>query len=114
MEKKSRTKTTKYRSASDFIRHQPLEMPAKEVVEAAARVGMELNAGLVRVTRFKMRHAGGRPGTAGRFLRPRLRKTSGASLGLEAQFRKLVAQLGTRRAHAVVAEVAKAFECLGL
>ena len=113
MEKK-KTTSHEYRSASDFIRHQPLGMPAKDVVKAAARVGIELNAGLVRVTRFKMRRAGGQHGSTDRVPRPRLRKTSSASLGLEARFRRLVAELGTLRAHALVAEVAMALEGLGL
>ncbi len=116
MEKKNSAKTTspEYSSASDFIRQQPLDTPAKDVVEAAARVGIELNAGLVRVTRFKMRHAGSQHETTARVQRPRLRKTTGANHGLEAQFQRLVAELGTLRAHALVAEVAEAFDRLEL
>jgi hypothetical protein len=116
MEKKHRAKTTshQYRSASDFIRQQPLDTPAKDVVEAAARIGIELNAGLVRVTRFKLRHAGGQHETRERAERPRVRRTTGASPGLEAEFQRLVAELGTLRANSLVAEVAKAFDRLEL
>jgi hypothetical protein len=116
MEKKHSAKSTshEYRSASDFIRQQPLDTPAKDVVQAAARVGIALNAGLVRVTRFKLRHAGGQHGTTERVHLSRLRKSTGASLGLEAEFQRLVAELGTLRAHALVAEVAKAFDRLEL
>jgi hypothetical protein len=116
MENKRTTKATsrEYRSASDFIRHQPLGTPAKDVVEAAARVGIELNAGLVRVTRFKMRHAGSEPATTERVRRPRPRRAAGPPSDLEARFQRLVAELGTLRAYALVAEVARAFEGLRL
>ncbi len=45
-----------YRSASEFVREQPLDKPSKEVVAAGAKVGLKLSQGLVRVIRFHMRH----------------------------------------------------------
>jgi hypothetical protein len=96
-----------YRSASDFIRHQPVDTPAKDVVEAGAKLGIALNAGLVRVTRFKMRQEGGNRATAaGR--RPRKRTTRGASS--EILFLRLVAEVGTARARELVAKMGRAFE----
>jgi hypothetical protein len=102
----------RYRSASEFVREQPLDKPSKEVVAAGAKVGLKLSQGLVRVIRFHMRHQrSGTQATTGR--RPRGRPpataafthTPGAS---EAQFRKLVVELGVARAQMLVAEVERA------
>jgi hypothetical protein len=131
----SKAGTKKYHSASEFVRGQPTEMPTKEVVSKAAKLGLKVTAGLVRVARFKMRHGGetkptaagrgtvrrGRPpktaaatGRAVRRDRPPA-KTPAVAGGLsaaEVQFRRLVVELGTARAKALVSEVEKGIEAL--
>jgi hypothetical protein len=125
--------TKRQSSASEFVRGQPMEMSTKEVVAKAAKLGLKVTAGLVRVTRFKMRHAGdakptaagkgvvrrGRPpktaavaGKAVRRGRPPVNApaAAGGPTAAEAQFRRLVVDLGTSRAMALVAEVEKAVE----
>ncbi len=96
-----------YRSASEFVREQPLDKPSKEVVAAGAKVGLKLSQGLVRVIRFHMRHqrSGGQvtPGRRGRG-RPPMHAPGAA----EAQFRKRVVELGVARAQMLVDEVERA------
>jgi hypothetical protein len=122
-------------SASEFVREQPIDMPSKEVVDKAEELGIKLSQSLVRVIRFHMRHGGeAKPAAAGRGTAPRGRppkaavaagkaarrgrppKTAPAVAGglsaAEIQFRRLVIELGTARAKALVAEVEKAIEAV--
>ncbi len=113
-----------YRSAAEFVREQPTDMPTRQVIEAGARLGLKMTAGLVRVTRFKMRHRGVTTGENGAVRRGRppknasthrgqpspMLRTNGAST--ETQFRRLVIEVGTVRAHAVVSEVEQQLEAL--
>jgi hypothetical protein len=121
-----------YRSASEFVREQPIDMPAREVVAKAAKVGLNFSQGLVRVIRFHMRHGRdgesaavgrgavrrGRPpksvGTAGvrRGRPPAAARAVAAPSSGEVEFRRLVVELGTGRAKALVTEVEKALEAL--
>ena len=76
---------------STFIREQPLEMSAKEVVEAAAAQGMELTEGFVynvRSSAKKGQNAAPAPVTS---------KTTVPTID-DAQFRAMVVKLGTSRA----------------
>ena len=104
----------RYRSASEFVREQPLDQPSKEVVAAGAKVGLKLSQGLVRVIRFHMRHQrSGAPATAGRGAVRRGRPPASAAAAAapraaEVQFRKLVVELGVARAQVLVAEVERA------
>jgi hypothetical protein len=125
--------TQKRGSASEFVRQQPIDTPSNEVVEAAKKLGLKVTAGLVRVTRFKMRHGGeakptaagrgtvrrGRPPKAAVAAKQAVRRgrppakapavAGGLSLA-EVRFRKLAVELGTARAKALVVEVEKAVE----
>jgi hypothetical protein len=124
-----------YGSASEFVRGQPMEMPTKEVVEAGTKLGLKVTAGLVRVTRFKMRHGGeAKPAAAGRGTVRRGRPpkataaagkatrrgrspakapaAAGALSAAEVQLRRLVVELGTARAKALVVDVERGLEAL--
>jgi hypothetical protein len=128
------TPTMQYSSASEFVRQQPMNMPTNDVIAAGAKLGLKVTAGLVRVTRFKMRHGGtakpaaagrgavrrGRPpkatvatGKAVRRDRPPAKPTAAGGFGAaEVQFRRLVVELGTGRARALVVEVERGIEAL--
>jgi hypothetical protein len=133
--KAAKASSTKRGSASEFVREQPMEMPTNEVVEKAEKLGITLSQGLVRVIRFKMRHRGeAKPAAAGRGVvrrgrppkaaiaagkaarRGRPPKMAPALAGglsaAEVQFRRLVIELGTGRAKALVGEVEKGLEAL--
>jgi hypothetical protein len=102
----------RYRSASEFVREQPMDRPSKEVVAAGAKVGLKLSQGLVRVIRFHMRHQrSGAQAAAGRKARgrpPALAPVGATREAAEVQFRKLVIELGVVRAQVLVAEVERA------
>jgi hypothetical protein len=124
--------TKKHGSASEFVREQPIDMPSREVVEKAEKLGIKLSQSLVRVTRFHMRHAGeGKPARAGKGEARRGRPPKAASAkgrrrgqppaaaraasgpsAAEAQLRRLVVELGTARTKALVTEVERAIEGL--
>jgi hypothetical protein len=112
-----------------------MEIPSKEVVAKAAKVGIKVTAGHVRVTRFKMRHGGeakptaagrgtvrrGRPPKVAAAAKKAVRRgrppvnapaVAGGPTAAEAQFRRLVVDLGTSRAKALGAEVEKGLEAL--
>jgi hypothetical protein len=122
-------------SASEFVREQPMEMPTKEVVVAGEKLGLRVTGGIVRVTRFKMRHGGeakpkaarrgvvrrGRPPkaavAAGKAARRGRSPTkafaaAGGPIAAEAQLRRLVVELGTARAMALVDELERAIGAL--
>jgi hypothetical protein len=83
---------------SAFVREQPADMPAKEVVKAAKAAGIELSEGFVynirSAAKKKARVAPTRAGGA-----------KAAPAGDEAAFRGLVVSLGTGRARALIDEV---------
>jgi hypothetical protein len=112
-----RSTTGQFPSASAFVRAQPVDIPAKEVVQAGAKIGIRVTPNLVRIVRYKMRRAGqAPPAPARRGNRLTARRVRGApSRGYtpaEAQFRKLVVELGTARANALVAAVEQAMQSL--
>ena len=86
---------------SAFIREQPTTMSAKDVVQAAAKQGIELTEGFVYNVRSNAKVKGARKAApAGRA------KSRGPSGGSdETNFRQLVVALGTSRAKTLVAEV---------
>ncbi len=81
--------------ASDFIRKQPPDMKAREVVEAGKKAGLKFSAQLVYNVRGskKSKAAAGRAST-------------------EARFRRLVVELGVTRANELVSDVEKGVERL--
>lgn len=88
-------------SASDFIRTQPMDLTATQVVEAGKKQGLKFSANLVYAVRgAKKKRGPGKMGAAAA-------KSAGGS---EAQFRRLVLDLGVSRANALVADVETALE----
>jgi hypothetical protein len=104
-----------YPSASAFVRTQPVNVPAKQVVAAGAKIGLTLTPNLVRIVRYKMRRAGlAKPLSVVR--RP-LRKARApanlpAAAANELQFKKLVLEIGVARAKTLVGAVAQSLESL--
>jgi hypothetical protein len=99
----SRAAPGQYRSASDFVRDQPMDQPTKDVIAAGTRFGLKVTPELVRIVRFKMRHAD--PLTARipvRRGRPPSTPSPAAVSVTEIHFRRLVLELGTARAMALV------------
>jgi hypothetical protein len=47
---------TQFKSGSAFVRTQPVDLPTKEVAALAAKEGLKVSLGLVRLVRFNMRH----------------------------------------------------------
>ncbi len=106
--------TSSYPSASACVRTQPVDVPAKQVVAAGAKIGLKVTPNLVRIVRYKMRRAGlAKP--VGPEKRP-LRKARGtvapASTASEMQFRKLILQVGTARARTLIDAVESRLEDL--
>jgi hypothetical protein len=97
-----------YRSGSDFVRAQPLETPTKEVVLAAAKVGLKVTENLVRIVRYKMRHAkDAAPGSARglRVGRPVLSGPSSSVSAAEIEFRRAILAIGVTRAKELLSEL---------
>jgi hypothetical protein len=80
---------------SAFVREQPADLPAKEVVEAGKAAGIELSEGFV----YNIRSAAKKAGVA------RVGRAKAAPTGDEPAFRALVVSLGTGRARALIDEV---------
>jgi len=87
-------------NASDFIRSQPQNMTAPEVVTAGKRAGFDFSASLVYAVRGRMKKSGGSSAAAKREAAPAARRSSASApapkappLGggrLEAQIQELV------------------------
>lgn len=88
------------RSASNFIRSQPSDMTAPQVVEAGAKAGLKFSGNLVYAVRAAARK---KKGTAGRTSAPR----QGAA-SAEANLRRLVVELGITRSRALIGELENA------
>ncbi len=104
----------RYPSASAFVRTQPVDIPAKQVVAAGAKVGLKLTPNLVRIVRYKMRRAGlakpvASPKRPLRKARPAIMPAAGPK---DLQFKRLVVELGIARARTLVEEVARSLESL--
>ncbi len=93
-----------------------MDIPAKQVVEAGAKLGIRVTPNLVRIVRYKMRRAGQAPPLAARRLVRRGRgvnvSPAASSRSVEADFKKLVLELGTARANALVSAVEQAIEAI--
>jgi hypothetical protein len=109
-----------YRSGSEFVRAQPTQMPTKEVVQAASKLGLKVTPNLVRIVRFKMRQEGSTPSGAPRSRvqatrrpdTPTTSRPAPPSRAAELQFRRLVVELGTARARALVSELQETTKAL--
>ncbi|HEV8245192.1 MAG TPA: hypothetical protein VGP93_05465 [Polyangiaceae bacterium] len=92
-------------SASEFIRSLPRDQPAKEVVLAGAKKGLEFSANLVYAVRAS---AAKRAGSSKRGRKP-ARGRGGASSNLEGALRNAIALLGLTRSREILQEVEAAF-----
>jgi hypothetical protein len=104
-----------YPSASAFVRTQSVNVPAKQVVAAGAEVGLKLTSNLVRIVRYKMRRAGlakPHPAVKRPLRKARPPATVPATGANELHFKKLVIEIGTTRARALVDAVAQSLESL--
>jgi hypothetical protein len=102
-------------SKTAFILGLPMDMPAREVVEAAAKAGHTLDPNFVYAVRSNARSKGNAPQAAPDVNAPgvprwRLRRGGGAAAlsasgGIERQFQQLAAQIGVARAQVLLREV---------
>jgi hypothetical protein len=111
-------------SKAAFVRAQPLSLSAKDVVAAAARLGMSMTADYVHKVRStaKARAAGPQPAVAparkaapdpARKAAPKLRPLGLIRAGTpDAAFRKLVLELGLQRAKDLLSEVERKLAAL--
>jgi hypothetical protein len=94
-------------SKTKFILSFPGETPAKEIVEKAKAEGVEFSEKYVYVVRSNAKMAAQRQaGRAGMAVSGRSRA---ATSGLEAELRKVIAEMGLARARQVFSEVESAF-----
>jgi len=82
-------------NASDFVRSMPRDMPAKQVIAAAARKGIKMSANLVYMVRSKARTQG--PGGGARGRRGRRRRGQGGAADTVA-FKRMALGMGLARA----------------
>ncbi len=94
-------------SKTKFILSFPSDTPAKEIVEKAKAEGVEFSEKYVYVVRSNAKIAAQRRATGGA-VTPINSRGRNAS-GLEAQLRKIIAELGLGRARQVFSEVEAAF-----
>lgn len=104
-------------SKADFVRSQPSDMKAVEVVLAAKKAGITMTGSYV----YEVRSADKRPGNVAKKVSPKAavptpkkvaKKTPGRSSGSEQEFRKLVIALGVEQAISLLADVKKKLEQL--
>jgi hypothetical protein len=111
--KGSKTPKAEFGAKTKFVRTVALDMPAKQVVEEAAKQGLAMSENHVYAVRAEMRKkkkqrpTARTPKSSGAV--PRVPAPSAKSTGLEAQLRHAIAELGLARARAIFAEVEKAF-----
>jgi len=109
--KKSSNNT--FGAKADFIRDQPSNMSAKDIVDAAAKQGLRISVNHVynlRAAAKKQPGAGRSSATSSKSGRGRTATGVGAAApGLEAQLRSAIAQVGLRRAREIFDSVEKAF-----
>ncbi len=95
----------KGQNASAFIRKQPASMSPKEIMEAGKKAGLKFSINLVYAVRS-------RAGSAKPKGKRRVRRAAAGSNASEAQFRRLVLDLGLGRAKALVDEVERGMKQL--
>src|SRR5258706_13695684 len=105
---------------ADFVRSMPHARP-KEIIAAAAAIGIQLPKGYVKRVRFMDRHSSGPPKPRGRPKRRTIRRRR-ARGGLqptlaelarneaaEAELRRLIGEVGLARAREIPTEVERRF-----
>ena len=120
--KKSSNKNSgKFGAKADFIRSQPASMSAKDVVDAARKVGLKVTVNHVYNIRAATKKEGGFPPprsvmtpstnqpTASRRGRGPASSAGAASSALEAQLRRAIAEVGLQRAREIFNSVESVF-----
>jgi alanyl-tRNA synthetase len=100
------------RSKADFVRSQPADTTANEVVQAAKKVGIKLSSAYVYVIRSSDKKSGKAAPRAQKVTaaKPASKAVAEASSGSEQAFRRLVVALGVERATGLLADVKKRLE----
>lgn len=121
--KKSSNKNSgKFGAKAEFIRSQPASMSAKDVVEAAKRVGLKVTVNHVYNIRAAGKKEGGfgaprsvptpstsQPTASRRGRGPASTAGGAASAALEAQLRRAIAEVGLQRAREIFDSVESVF-----
>lgn len=118
--KTSNKNSGKFGAKADFIRSQPASMSAKEVVDAARRVGLKVTVNHVYNIRAAEKKEGphgprsaaapstNMPSPSRRGRKP-ANQTASASTALEAQLRRAIAEVGLQRAREIFDSVESVF-----
>ncbi len=116
--KTSNKNSGKFGAKADFIRSQPASMSAKEVVEAARKVGLKVTVNHVYNIRAAEKKEGphgprsvaapSAPSPSRRGRKPASQPSS-ASTALEAQLRRAIAEVGLQRAREIFDSVESVF-----
>ncbi len=100
-------------SASEFIRRQPVTLKAAEVVAAGGKAGIKFTPGLVYIVRGRLTAKGTTGGAVrGRRAGSKSRKALAADSSRDAQFRRLVVELGVAQANVLVGEIERGMQAL--
>jgi len=92
-------KTKPLTTKTAFIRSQPPEMPARDVVKKAHEAGLKMSVAYVYTIRSSARRGRGRPAKSSG------RAVARATSSIDIAFRKLVLELGIVRARALLDEI---------
>ena len=119
--KTSNKNSGKFGAKADFIRSQPASMSAKDVVEAAKKVGLKVTVNHVYNIRAAEKKEGGyaaprsvsapnanQPSPSRRGRKP-LSHAISANTALEAQLRRAIAEVGLQRAREIFDSVESVF-----
>lgn len=107
--KGSKTPKAEFGAKTKFVQAVALDIPAKQVVEEAAKQGLAMSENHVYAVRAEMRKKQKKQGSAPRTPKNSAVPKASKSSGLETQLRHAIAELGLARARAIFAEVEKAF-----
>lgn len=88
-------------SASDFIRSQPRNMTAPQLVEAGKKQGLKFSGNLV----YAVRAADKKKANKGLAPKKAARAAASGGASPEAAFRRLIVDLGVARSRALVSQV---------
>lgn len=106
MPRKTKTPTQNGKmSKADFVRSQPADMPAKEVVAKAKAAGLSISDNYVYTLRYEAKKAGKTPGAPkGAKKNASVKSTRASSNGVEDLLRAAASEIGLSRAIAILQE----------
>ena len=106
MPRKKRTPTESGKmSKADFVRSQPADMPAKEVVAKAKAAGLSISDNYVYTLRYEAKKAGKTPGVSkGPKKKASVKSTRASSNGVEDLLRAAASEIGLSRAITILQE----------